>query len=104
MNIHSFSVRKTELYNALKNGVRTCKIEKMTHSQNVAWNVSIYVTNVDYTNLNISASLSKDGSLFFGWITDDCMTSNLHPVEWDFIMSVMKELSPDFAKKVSELA
>lgn len=104
MNIPSFSVRKTELYNALKNGVRTYIIEEKTYSQNVAWNVSIYVTNVDYTNLNISASLSKDGSLFFGWITDDCMTSNLHPVEWNFIMSVMKELSPDFAKKVSELA
>jgi hypothetical protein len=104
MNIHTLTVREKELYTALKNGVRTCKIEDVSDSQNIAWKVSIYVTNVDYTNLDISASLSKDGSLFFGWITDDCITTNLHPVEWKFIMAVMKELSPDFAKIVSELA
>ena len=104
MNINNLTAREKELYVAIKNGIRTCKIEEVSDTDSVAWRVSIYVQNVDYTNLDISASLSKDGSLFFGWISDDEMTTNLHPVEWKFIMSIMKEFSPDFVKKVSELA
>lgn len=104
MNVLNLTAREKELYIAMKNGIRTCKIEDMSYTHSVAWKVTIYVQNVEYTNLDISASLSKDGKLFFGWISDDGMTTNLHPVEWRFIMKVMKELSPDFAKKVSELA
>ena len=105
MNISSLTTHEKELYFALKNGTHICNIDPVKKSPNISWRVHIisYIKNGPNL-LDVSATLSKDGSLFFGWITEGRMTYNLHPVEWDFIIRVMKELLPDFAKKVSELA
>lgn len=104
MNINNLTTRERELYIALKSGSHIYDIDPVKKSVNISWRVHIVSYIKKKMNLDISATLSSDGSLFFGWITENKITYNLHPVEWKFIMEVISEICPDFAKKVSELA
>lgn len=105
MNINNLTTRERELYIALKNGSHIYDIDPVKKSVNISWRIHIVSYIKKKMNLDISATLSRDGSLFFGWITEDNkITHNLHPVEWKFIMEVISEICPEFAKKVSDLA